>query len=54
MVTKTGSYRLERDRWLLLRTWAGEDRLRADPFEAIELRLSALWGGRKPPPRRTA
>jgi Uma2 family endonuclease len=46
------AYRLEGARWLLLRTWAGEDRVRAEPFEAIELRLAALWGGRKPPPRR--
>jgi Uma2 family endonuclease len=48
------SFRLERGRWLLLHTWAGEDLVRAEPFEALELRLSALWGGRKPPPRRTA
>ena len=47
------AYRLEGARWLLLRTWAGEDRVRAEPFDAIELRLPALWGGRKPPPRRT-
>jgi hypothetical protein len=47
------AYRLEGDRWLLLHTWPGEGRVRAEPFEAIDVRLPALWGGRKPPPRRT-
>ena len=46
------AYRLEGSQWLLLRTWAGTDRARAEPFDAIEISLSRLWGGRKPPPRR--
>lgn len=36
-------YRLEQGRWLLLETAEGEDRVRAEPFEAIELELGAMW-----------
>jgi Uma2 family endonuclease len=38
------SYALEREeRWLLLGMWAGDKRVRAKPFDAIELDLAALW-----------
>jgi Uma2 family endonuclease len=36
-------YRLEAAGWLLLGTWAGDVRVRAEPFEAVELDLSLLW-----------
>jgi len=36
-------YRLEGKRWVLLETYEGDDAVRAEPFDAIELRLSLLW-----------
>jgi Uma2 family endonuclease len=36
-------YRLDGGRWVLLGTWDGDARVRAEPFEAIELELGALW-----------
>ncbi|MFZ5468868.1 MAG: Uma2 family endonuclease [Myxococcota bacterium] len=36
-------FRLEDKRWVLLYAFSGEDRARAEPFEAVELDLSALW-----------
>jgi Uma2 family endonuclease len=36
-------YRLEGDRWFLAATHAGEARVRAEPFDAVELDLSLLW-----------
>jgi Uma2 family endonuclease len=35
-------------RWREVRTYRGDERVRAAPFEAIELELSALWSA----PRR--
>jgi Uma2 family endonuclease len=35
--------RLEGRRWSLLDTWHGDAKVRAEPFEAIELDLSFLW-----------
>ncbi|MBI4952781.1 MAG: Uma2 family endonuclease [Myxococcales bacterium] len=35
--------RLEQGRWLLLATHQGAERVRAEPFEALELELSILW-----------
>jgi Uma2 family endonuclease len=35
--------RKEGERWLLLATFAGEQVARAEPFDAIELELGALW-----------
>jgi Uma2 family endonuclease len=35
--------RLEQGRWTLLMTATDEERVRAEPFEAIELELAALW-----------
>ena len=36
--------KLEGGRWTILATHAGNDVVRAEPFEAIELELAALWG----------
>lgn len=35
--------RLESGRWMLLATAGGEEVVRAEPFDAIELELGALW-----------
>jgi Uma2 family endonuclease len=40
--------RLDAGRWTIVSTWAGVDVVRAEPFEALELDLSWLWG--EPPP----
>jgi Uma2 family endonuclease len=40
--------RNEGGRWLLLVTHAAEARVRAEPFEAVELDLLALWGEETP------
>lgn len=34
---------LAQGRWVLWNTFAGDDKVRAEPFEAVELELSALW-----------
>jgi Uma2 family endonuclease len=36
--------RLENGRWLIVATFADADVVRAEPFEAVELDLSLLWG----------
>lgn len=36
-------YRLESGRWSMLATHADDARIRAEPFEAIELELGLLW-----------
>jgi Uma2 family endonuclease len=36
-------YRLEGGRWLELETFEGEAKVRAEPFEAIELDLGRVW-----------
>jgi len=36
-------YQQEGTRWILLKSFAGDDRVRAEPFDAIEIDLSALW-----------
>jgi Uma2 family endonuclease len=36
-------YRLENGRWLEVETFEGGARVRAEPFESIELDLGALW-----------
>lgn len=35
--------RLENGRWSNVATWRGEEKVRAEPFDAIELELSLLW-----------
>ena len=37
------AYVLDRERWTLLGTWSGDKKVRAAPFDAIELDLAALW-----------
>jgi hypothetical protein len=36
-------YRLEGGRWVRLEAYEGDSTVRAEPFEAIELRLALLW-----------
>jgi hypothetical protein len=36
-------YRVAEQRWVLLATHEGEENVRAEPFENVELDLSALW-----------
>ena len=36
--------RLEQGRWVLLATHADDERVRAEPFETVELELARLWG----------
>jgi Uma2 family endonuclease len=36
-------YRLETQHYSVLGTWSGDALVRADPFDAIELELAALW-----------
>lgn len=36
-------YRLEGGRWLELNTFEGDSKVRAAPFERIELDLARLW-----------
>jgi len=37
-------YRLAEGRWLLVATHEATARVRAEPFEAVELALGPLWG----------
>ncbi|MBI3181963.1 MAG: Uma2 family endonuclease [Myxococcales bacterium] len=41
----------EGDRWIELGTYEGNERVRAEPFDAIELELDALWLPDNPQPR---
>jgi Uma2 family endonuclease len=36
-------FRLEGERWSLLRVWRDDEKVRAEPFDAIELELDVLW-----------
>ena len=36
-------FRREGDRWVLAGSYAGDQRVRAEPFEAVELELEVLW-----------
>jgi Uma2 family endonuclease len=36
-------FRLQEGNWLLVDSFAGEERVRAEPFEAIELELAVVW-----------
>lgn len=36
-------FRLEGGRWVELGTYTGDERVRAEPFEAVELELGILW-----------
>lgn len=37
------AFNLDHGRWIVLGTWAGKTIARIEPFDAIELDLSALW-----------
>jgi Uma2 family endonuclease len=37
-------YRLDHGDWRLVTSFAGDEKVRAAPFEAVELDLGALWG----------
>jgi len=36
-------YRLEAGRWAVTATHSGDERVRAEPFEAVELQLTRWW-----------
>jgi len=38
-------FRLEGDQWLPAGSFSSEEKVRAEPFEAIELELALLWNG---------
>jgi Uma2 family endonuclease len=42
--------RLHGGQWLEKGSWSGNARIRAEPFEALELELEALWFSESPEP----
>jgi hypothetical protein len=36
-------YRLEGGRWSLLETYEDDEKVRAEPFDAVELDLASIW-----------
>jgi Uma2 family endonuclease len=40
--------RLERGRWVEMGIWSGADKVKAPPFEAVELDLAEWWGEEEP------
>jgi Uma2 family endonuclease len=36
-------FRLEGNHWLLVDSVAGDERVRAEPFESFELKLALVW-----------
>jgi hypothetical protein len=38
-----GGYRLEGSRWVVASAHGGADAARAEPFDAVELRLARWW-----------
>ena len=43
-------YRREAKGWLLVATLTGDTRVRAEPFDAVEIDLGVLWAQLPPPP----
>ena len=43
-------FRREGAFWVFLGAWGGEDVVRAEPFDAVELRMADWWEGVEPPP----
>ena len=37
--------RLENGKWLELGVWGADEKIRAEPFEAIEIDLAGWWAG---------
>jgi hypothetical protein len=46
--------RLQAGKWLIVDLFRGDVRVRAEPFDAIELDLSVIWARLPPPPSRAA
>lgn len=44
--------RLERGRWVLIASHAGDEIVRAEPFDAVAIDLLPLWGESRPPSKR--
>jgi Uma2 family endonuclease len=44
------TFQYRNGQWVELGSWSGNDRVRAEPFEAIELELEVLWLSETPPP----
>ncbi len=42
-------YRLDAGRWVLVGSYGGDAKVRADPFDAVELDLALIWGPPQPP-----
>ena len=42
-------YRLEDDRWIVAGTYAGDERVRAEPFDAVRLDMAEWWLPEQPP-----
>lgn len=42
-------FRQEHEQWVLVKAFGGDDKVRAEPFEAVELELDALWLEEPPP-----
>lgn len=42
-------FRQEHERWVLVAAFVGDDKVLAEPFDAIELELGALWLEEPPP-----
>ena len=36
---------LESGRWVVVTVYAGDDTMRAEPFQEIEINLDGIWGG---------
>ena len=47
-------FRYENGHWTLLHVFAGDDPVKAPPFDAIDLHLNRLWGKADPPPTEAA
>ena len=37
------TFKLEKDKWLVMKNYAGDEKVQAEPFQEIELDLSRLW-----------
>ncbi|HEY8209381.1 MAG TPA: Uma2 family endonuclease [Myxococcaceae bacterium] len=42
-------FRRQDKMWLIIATFSGDEKARAEPFDAIELDLTNLWGAEAPP-----
>jgi Uma2 family endonuclease len=43
-------YRLQGESWILVATHGGDDKVRAGPFDAVELDLTMVWGPKRDEP----